>query len=291
MAHTPQLKGLVDDVENLISLPEVVIKANELINSGTSTIDDIAELVSLDPSLSAKLLKLVNSPFYGFPAKIDTISRAITLIGLTELRSLIFSASAVDAIERIAPDSLDMNDFWLHSVFVGLAAKHILDDRKMSEQLFLMGLMHNLGIIVLASQCRETSARIRKTATDTGRPVFEVEKEVLGYTCTDISAALMQRWKLAESLWKPVQHIHHPDQAGEHQRYASILNLAKRLDDCSEPDSKRHDSATLSTLQMDSELLRAAGAEEADLEAVISEVNLGCLEVCCILYPGAMMVY
>jgi len=103
MPETLQIPQLIEDVEELLSLPDVVMRANELIDSETSGVESIAEVIALDPSLTAQLLRLVNSAFYGLPSKIETISRAITVIGVQELRSLILSASAVEVFNKVAP--------------------------------------------------------------------------------------------------------------------------------------------------------------------------------------------
>ncbi|MEH6628984.1 MAG: HDOD domain-containing protein, partial [Motiliproteus sp.] len=87
-------EDIIDGIDELVSLPDAVIRANELLDSPHGNAENIGEVISHDPGLSAKLLKLVNSAFYSFPAKIDTVSRAITLIGTNELRSLILASSA-----------------------------------------------------------------------------------------------------------------------------------------------------------------------------------------------------
>ena len=116
-------KELIDGIDHLVSLPDVVIRVNELIESDSATVDDIGSVINHDPALSAQLLKLVNSAFYGFPSQVDSVSRAVNLIGTTQLRSLVFASSAADAFSNISTDLIDMNSFWHRSVYCGLIAK------------------------------------------------------------------------------------------------------------------------------------------------------------------------
>ena len=170
---------IVRGVEQLCSLPDVVVRANELIDSPNAGAAEIGEVIGHDPGLSAQLLKLVNSAFYSFPATIDSVPRAISVIGTQELRSLILSASATQVFNRIAPDVIDMDDFWHRSVYVGLMAGKLARHLGVGkgETPFLIGLLHDIGKIVLFSQLPEEMGAVLAEAQQSSRPLYEVERE------------------------------------------------------------------------------------------------------------------
>lgn len=285
-----QIPELIEGVEELLSLPEVVVRANELIDSPSADFEDVAEVIALDPSLAAQLLKLVNSAFYGFPNKIETISRAITLVGTRELRNLIMSASAVDSFNRIAPDSIDMNDFWFRSVYVGLAAKQIANDRRMAEQMFLMGLLHDVGKIVLFSRDVDTANQLIHEIEQVTHPVYQVEKDILGYTLSEVSAALLEQWGLAENIWRPIANMYcePPAEAVAHE--AQVLQLAARLADSADPDQQTT-VREFEALKQEKALLEATHLKPDDLEQVMTEVNLYCFDVLGVINPDASLIY
>jgi len=291
MPETLQIPQLIEDVEELLSLPDVVMRANELIDSETSGVESIAEVIALDPSLTAQLLRLVNSAFYGLPSKIETISRAITVIGVQELRSLILSASAVEVFNKVAPEAIDMNDFWFRSVYVGLAAKQLSGDRRRAEMFFLMGLMHDVGKIVLFMKNDAIANQMLREAVASGKSLQQIEKETMGFTLSQVSSALLQNWGLAETLYEPISIMYENAQASPYFKDAAILRLAARLSDCTEPEVKGRNAEKLSAVLEDKELLRAAGTKADDLEDIMNDVNLYCFDVLSVINPEASLVF
>lgn len=291
MSDMLQISHMIEDVEELLSLPDVVIRANELIDSETANVESIAEVIALDPSLTAQLLKLVNSAFYGFPSKIETISRAITVIGMQELRSLILSASAAEVFSKVAPETIDMNDFWFRSVYVGLAAKQISSDRRKAEMFFLMGLMHDVGKIVLFMKNDTIANEMLREAIDSGRSLHEIEKEKMGFTASQVSSALLQNWGLAETLHEPISLMYQHAEASPYSEDAAILRLAARLSDCTEPEVKGKNAEKLSAVIEDRALIEAAGVKADDLEDIMNEVNLYCFDVLSVINPEASLVF
>ncbi len=291
MSEILQIPQLIEDVEELLSLPDVVIRANELIDSESAGVEAIAEVVALDPSLTAQLLKLVNSAFYGLPSKIETISRAITVIGMRELRSLIMSASAVEVFNKVAPEAIDMNDFWFRSVYVGLAAKQISADRRKAEMFFLMGLLHDIGKIVLFMKNDALANEMLREAIDSGKSLHQVEKQRMGFTSSQVSAALLQNWGLAETLYVPISIMYENTEASPYFKDAAILKLAARLSDCTEPEVKGKNTEKLSAVLEDKELIKAAGVKPGDLEDIMNDVNLYCFDVLSVINPEASLVF
>ena len=145
MSNSPQdlIKGSV----RLSSLPEIYFKINDAINDPESSFGDVAEIIQNDVSLSARLLKMVNSSFYNFPSEIDTISHAISIVGTKQLRDLALATMVVTAFDGIPEDFVDMKDFWRHSVACGVSAWVIATNclEENSERHYLTGILHDVG--------------------------------------------------------------------------------------------------------------------------------------------------
>ncbi len=286
---TPE--DIVNGLDELVSLPDAVIRANELLDSPHGNAENIGEVISHDPALSAKLLKLVNSAFYSFPAQIDTVSRAITLIGTQELRSLILASSATQAFSHIPAELIDMNAFWHRSVYCGLVAKKLaaLNSKAKEEAQFLTGLLHDVGHLALFMRIPEQVETILQQASDSGRHLFEIEQEQLGYTSADIGSLLLESWCLPKSLWEPVRYQHNPSESAEFPAESKILNIALTVTDCLEPELKTSDSLDLDRLpevNINGEILTSE-----DLGLVAMDANLESFEVLSIINPLATTVY
>ena len=287
------LDEIVEGVEQLCSLPDAVIRANQLIDSLSAGAADIGEVISKDPALSAQLLRLVNSAFYSFQEPINSLKRAISVVGTRELRSLILSASAADVFNQIAPDTIDMDDFWQRSVYVGLIAgklsKYLGIGR--GEIPFLIGLLHDVGKIVLFNRLPDAMGRILEEAGQSGRPLYQVEKEHLDFCAADVGAALLENWSLGDSISVPIRYQHSPDEAPSDLTSAQILNLSIAVTACVEPELKQTPTLELESLDIDRQWLSETTVTLEDLDAIIMEVNLECFDVLQIVNPGALSIY
>ncbi|MFN2267345.1 MAG: HDOD domain-containing protein, partial [Desulfonatronovibrio sp.] len=141
---------LKDDAE-LISVPRIFFLIREAIKDPRTSAKHIADIISKDQALAAKLLRLVNSAFYGFPSKIDTISRAVTIIGTRQLSSLALGLSTLSRFKNISPEVMDMESFWKHSISCAIGAKTLAGYRKLpnTESFFICGLLHDLGKLIM----------------------------------------------------------------------------------------------------------------------------------------------
>jgi len=204
---------------------------------------------------------------------------------------LILSASAVEVFNKVAPEAIDMNDFWFRSVYVGLAAKQLSGDRRRAEMFFLMGLMHDVGKIVLFMKNDAIANQMLREAVASGKSLQQIEKETMGFTLSQVSSALLQNWGLAETLYEPISIMYENAQASPYFKDAAILRLAARLSDCTEPEVKGRNAEKLSAVLEDKELLRAAGTKADDLEDIMNDVNLYCFDVLSVINPEASLVF
>lgn len=222
---------LVSGVVRLVSLPEVCIRVNEMLEDPHITAGEIGRVISQDTGLTARLLKIVNSAFYGFPSRIETVSRAVTVIGLRELRGLVLAASAVEAFSKIPNDVLNMVRFWRHSVYCGVVAQllaekcHVLH----SERLFVAGLLHDIGKLILCHRMPEEMRNVADRARQERRPDYEIEKEVFGFDHSDVGGELLKVWQMPKTLAEVVRYHHRPSEAQEALMDVCLTHIANGI--------------------------------------------------------------
>ncbi len=226
---TPQ--DLVTGVIRLVSLPEVCLRVNEMMEDPSTSAKALGQVISRDTGLTARLLKIVNSSFYGFPSKIETVSRAVTVIGLRELRGLVLAASAVETFSKIPTEVLNRVHFWRHSVYCGVVAQLVAEECKVlhSERLFVAGLLHDIGKLIIAHRLPEQMKIIKQRVADEQRFDYEIEQQELGFDHADVGGALLREWKMPPTLCDAVYFHHHPADATESLMDAAMIHLANSI--------------------------------------------------------------
>ncbi|WP_321532926.1 HDOD domain-containing protein [uncultured Desulfuromonas sp.] len=289
MSMTPE--EIIKDINQLVSLPEVVIRANQLLDSPTADAEEIGEVINHDPALSAQLLKLVNSAFYHLPTKAETVSRAITVVGLNELRSLIFAATATETFQDLSPESMDMNAFWHRSVYCGLIAKKLSMALLggSGETMFLTGLLHDIGRLILYSQLPKQAQQIVSEAEKSQSSLAAIEEKVLGFSSAQLGSALLESWELPQRLWEPIRFQTSPKNADDFQEEATLLKVARQITNCVEPELKSGQPVQLASLSK----IAIHGLEipRAQLELLISDASVECFDVLAIVNPNAGMIF
>lgn len=233
---SPAVRKLLTGSNQLFSLPDIYFQLREMIHDPRFSLPDIGKVISKDPGLSARLLRLVNSPFYGFQAKIDTISRAITVVGVDELYHLIIATCVVDKFDNIPGELVNMADFWMRSVQCAVISK-LLAKRSMvlhSERLFLAGLLHDLGSLVMYREMPEESRQALAASNYDRRLLPDIEREIFGFTHAEVGGELIRDWGLPESLSEAIACYLDPETARLHRLDAYILNIAIRLVDANQ---------------------------------------------------------
>lgn len=217
------LRGRIE----LASLPDVYTQIVEVMNSPRSSAADLAEMVSKDTSLSSRLLKLVNSAFYGFPTRIDSISRAVTLIGTSELTTMALGISVVNAFKDIPCALMSMEGFWRHSISCGVFARLLagLKVGTAGEQFFVGGLLHDIGRMVMLKQIPQAYAEVIKQARRERTTLAGKEKKLLGYDHMDVGSLLCQEWRFSKALEEMV-HCHHLPGRGRYSLGCGLIHLA-----------------------------------------------------------------
>lgn len=241
------------------------MKLFDLIHSAATGARDIAEVINVDPNLTARLLRVANSAFYGFSGKIDTISRAVTLIGTAELYQLVLSISAVKTFSNIPNDLVSMETFWRHSVYTGLLARSLAGRANVlhPERLFIAGLMHDIGSLVLYHQRPEAMRDVLLIADGDEEVLFQAESERFGFSHAGIAGQLMQQWHFPDELREAVTLHHQPEHAEKGRLETHILYLANHL--VNESEQGNFMGSPKAEIQLPVSLLEEIGLGENEL--------------------------
>jgi HD-like signal output (HDOD) protein len=205
--------SLVRNEAQLASYPDIYFRIKEVLDSPVSSARHIAEVVSTDPNLSMRLLRLVNSSFYGFPYPIESIPRAVTIIGSRELTNLALAVSTMSIFQGVPEEYVEMRSFWEHSLACGVIARILANLRRFPEEerFFLAGLFHDAGKLVLYRKKPRVMTALLAFSRHEKLPMFEVEDRILGFNHAYVGGLLLKEWNIPLTLQHLVQVHHSPD--------------------------------------------------------------------------------
>ncbi len=218
------LKKIIMDTKSLPTLPGVINKLNALSNDSKSSVKEMARIVSADQVLSARILRLANSPSYGF-YKVSTISNAMILLGVNVVKSLALSSSIFEIMEK---NSVGL---WEHSLGAATAAGIIA--RKLglpeAEEIATAGLLHDIGKVIIGLKCSEQMVEIRHRIRQDNLYSSEAERQVLDTDHSEVGGWLSKSWYLPEKLSEPIACHHDVATSEEHRVKTSVVHLADVL--------------------------------------------------------------
>jgi HD-like signal output (HDOD) protein len=218
---------LVAHETELASFPDIYFRLKEEMESPRSSMVRITALISRDVSLSAKLLRLANSPLYSFTGAVDTIERAVALIGMDQISTLALGVTAINYFKGIPPELVDMRSFWRHAVSCGLFAKLLATAAGINtvERFFVEGLLHDAGRLILYKKMPYASTDALLYARENRTPVVEAERVTFGYIHTDVSRPLLAHWRFPAGISDGINHHHDPAEAADPVQ-AAIIHMA-----------------------------------------------------------------
>jgi HD-like signal output (HDOD) protein len=239
---TEQQQAIVDSaikgISHIATLPEITLRIIELVEDPTSTAQDLHKIIANDPALCSRILKVVNSAFYGLPRQIGSINRAVVLLGLNAVKNIAIAASLTKLFRGgdICPQ-FSARDLWIHSIATAAGSKLICDEMKLGlpDEAFLAGLIHDIGIMVEVQAMREKLVQVmsRINFTDEGVPdvnMREIEAEVCGADHCAFGERLCEAWKFPKNFAFVAGHHHDPTGLPSGSRVlTSIVYVADRL--------------------------------------------------------------
>jgi len=233
---------IISENLTLLSMPEIVVKLNSMLDDPDCTTTDIGNEISLDPALTVRVLKIVNSALYNLSTQVKNIPMAITILGMKQLRDIVMTTSVIKKFHSIPADLVNMNTFWHHSISCAISARTIAHycHLKNADDFFVMGLLHDIGklvmYLVLPDQSREVLKKfqmIKQQSADAD--VSNIEKSQFGFSHASLGRILTQQWNMPESLTTPIAEHHFKFAQFTMIEATSILKIADYISNQIQP--------------------------------------------------------
>ena len=220
------IRRRVEALKNVPTLPGVFEKISRLIESSSTTAEDVANIISSDQALSAKILRVVNSVFYGFPGRISNLTHALIILGFDVVKGLVLSTSVFDMML-----AKGFHGLWEHSlgcaVTAGVIARKTNDPHP--EEVSIAALLHDIGKVILKIELSKESSRIDQAVLEKQISTYEAEEEILGFNHTTVGNWLCQEWHLPNKLSDPITYHHRPRLSRLAQGRTAIVHVANVL--------------------------------------------------------------
>lgn len=284
--------NIQDRVTDLIrnpktTLPTLPVVTNNIIvtaRSAETSAKDLANFIVNDQAISSRVLKIANSSYYGMCQQIDSISRAIVVIGFKEIVSLALGMGVFSALSSKEQGGLlDMTELWKHSIAVGFAMKKVAKKtgRASDESTVLVGLLHDIGKIIFSSYFPDEYEEVLKRATTDEEPLHKLERKILGLDHAEMGYRLMEHWKFPADIAEPLHYHHNPSECPD-GHMALVVNMANLIahksgigESCSNGTDNYH--TVLSRLRLPHEtvvtLAKELESERAEVEGFLEALS------------------
>jgi HD-like signal output (HDOD) protein len=291
-APIPTPEDLLREDPQLVSLPEVFARINAVLRDPRSSVDDAAQVIGADPSLSAKLLKLVNSAFYSrasravekrFPAKVDSLTRAVMIVGGKQLATLALGVSVLPLFRDIPPDYVNMKAFWKHSIGCGMIARALAEHVGVQgeESYFVAGLLHDIGRLVLYKHLPGPSGAALRRSREEFTTLTLAERELFAFDHGLLGGLLLRKWQYPAVLEKMVRY-HHDLSEPLFIEEPAVIHVADFLANALEIGT----SGEWRVPALLPEAVEALGLAPGDLKGLLSGVEERIEEVFSSFFPG-----
>jgi len=227
----PTAEQLVESSVELVTPPIIFARVKELIDDPNAGSADLARVISTDPAMTARVLKLVNSAFWGVRGGVDSLQHAVSLLGMNQVHDLVLASSVIETFDRVRPGLMDVTKFWRAGVFRSLSATALARKGGISDvgRVFTQALMSDLGHMVLFIKVPELAAQAKQLTLDRPWERAQAERLLIGCDFAQVGGALTDAWKLPTSFGEAIRHQNTPQDAGLYAQEASLLHIAALL--------------------------------------------------------------
>ena len=227
-------ENLKEKIQNIIQLPALPNHAIEIINmidDPNITASALGSVVSKDQVLTAKVLKIANSPFYGFSKRIATIDFAIIVLGFDTLKEVVMSISLISSLNKKLAQEFNSIEFWNHSISCGVISRALARNYgyRVIGEVFIAGLLHDIGILIVNQYFYKEYKEIIKLINENNINILQAEEIVFGVTHAEIGSWLAEKWNFPDQLVESIAHHHNPNDSSEYKEIVSIVHKADFL--------------------------------------------------------------
>ena len=266
-----KLEKILSKVENFPSMPAAGSRLLSLLEEEEVSVNEVEDVLRYDPGLTANVLKLANSAYFGIPARIGSVKQAVILLGTNRLIQLVIASSVGAVMNKAIPGyNIPPGNLWRHSIAVSIAAEALVKDKKNvdSEDFFTPALLHDVGKLVLGNFVKEDLTAIERI-TGKGIPFVIAENMILGIDHTEIGAKILSMWSFPDNVVKAVRYHHDPEAAEASSMQIDVVHLSNLLcqTDSTAPD-RAGQPVELSTAAID-----RLGIELSQFEVISEKVT------------------
>lgn len=214
------------------SLPTVIENVNRAISEDSCSASQLGSIIERDQALASKVLRLANSSYYGLSGKVDTISRAITILGFNTVKNIALSISVLKIFNGSLKHTVDFIGLWSHSLACAVASKVLMSvkHKQQAEKVFLAGIMHDIGkLLINFVFSAEQETIMSRVAGSHNASLLEAELEVMGCTHADMGAIMTEIWKFPHDITEPIKHHHHPQNATKSKEIVSAIHAGNEI--------------------------------------------------------------
>lgn len=213
------------------SLPMVYYEFSSAVSNLDISFEEIGKVIGQDPGLTAKLLKIVNSAYFGFDTPVETISHAINIIGIDQLNDMVLSTVVMNQFKNVPSEALEMDSFWKHSIACAIASKVLAIEMGVEnpERIFVAALMHDIGRLIICNKASFETLKIFFMMKNQNIELCAAEREVLGFDHAELGGRMLEEWNLPEFHQEILKYHHNPSLAPNYMIEASIVHVADIL--------------------------------------------------------------
>jgi HD-like signal output (HDOD) protein len=264
VSNTNTIKYLIR-VENLITLPDIYLAVKDIVEDPDSGMVELANVISFDPAITTKVLKIANSPFYGQVTEIDTINRAVSLLGTRTVHDTVLAISVSNAFQSISELNYDVSTFWKNSIMRAVVAKSCANELNIPEpdRLFTLGLLSDIGHMIMSICTPSLMKQVLQQHKKTGYPLYLYERSSFNFDAGELGADLLERWDIPQSIVSGIRYQNCPELAENYKQEAAIIYCAGRL---------RPDESVFPNM-LDFEVLKQLNMDHMNFDNIRSEAN------------------
>lgn len=232
----PHIENKLESISNLPTIPVIISQVLDMIDNDGASASSLSSIVEQDQTLTAHVLKVANSPFYGFSRRIATVELAIVVLGMNEIKDIVYSLVVRRLFTKVRKSVFDVNGFWRYSVFCGSCARFLARKfgYRLAGEAFVAGLVHDIGILIIVEYFTKEYLIIKQLVEETGCSLVEVENQVLGNNHSEIGAWFGGKWNLPDNLCNAIRDHHSTNESIKSKKNGRLpVNL--RFNDIDKP--------------------------------------------------------